>query len=166
MSNRRQIILAEDAQRFIVGGKATFTAVSKSTGNRFTFKASVSDNPALLFVSVLTGSDNESSYTYLGTLRAEYAPGTSYVWKHGVKSKISPDAPSAKAFAWVWANLKQGRIPDSLEVWHEGKCCRCNRKLTVPASIESGIGPECARREVPAVAAMRRTFRADVVGAS
>jgi len=166
MSNRRQIILAEDAHRFITGGKATVTLVSKATEARFTYRVNVSDNPDLFFVSVLTGPDNESSYTYLGTLRREYAPGTSFVWKHGAKSKISPDAPSARGFNWAWANLKQGRIPHTLEVYHEGKCCRCGRKLTVPSSILSGIGPECSKATAPAVAAMRRTFRADIVGAS
>jgi len=34
-----------------------------------------------------------------------------------------------------------------LEIWHEGRCGRCNRKLTVPASIALGIGPECGQRE-------------------
>jgi hypothetical protein len=32
---------------------------------------------------------------------------------------------------------------NAVEFWHEGKCGRCNRKLTVPSSIESGFGPEC-----------------------
>ena len=27
--------------------------------------------------------------------------------------------------------------------WHEGRCGRCGRKLTVPESIEAGYGPEC-----------------------
>lgn len=26
---------------------------------------------------------------------------------------------------------------------HAGTCCRCGRELTVPASIQTGIGPEC-----------------------
>jgi hypothetical protein len=30
-----------------------------------------------------------------------------------------------------------------LEVWHEGRCGRCGRALTVPESVERGIGPEC-----------------------
>lgn len=33
---------------------------------------------------------------------------------------------------------------DRVEVWHEGSCGRCGRKLTVPSSIETGLGPECA----------------------
>jgi hypothetical protein len=32
------------------------------------------------------------------------------------------------------------------EVYHEGRCGRCNRKLTVPESIETGLGPECASK--------------------
>ena len=27
------------------------------------------------------------------------------------------------------------------------RCCRCGRKLTVPASIHNGMGPECASKE-------------------
>jgi Family of unknown function (DUF6011) len=158
-SPRRQFNAAEDAYNFILGEKATFTVVSKATGVRFTYKVNVSDQGRdLFFVSVLTGPDNTSNFTYLGTLRHEYAPGTSWTWKHGIKSPISADAPSAKGFAWLWANLKQGKLPATAEFWHEGRCCRCNRKLTVPSSIESGIGPECAGR------ARGNPFR--VVGAS
>jgi hypothetical protein len=37
-------------------------------------------------------------------------------------------------------------LPKGLKVHHEGRCCRCGRKLTVPESIETGLGPECASR--------------------
>ena len=58
-------------------------------------------------------------------------------------SKIGEDADSAKAWRWFDANLQAGRVPEQLEVWHEGRCGRCGRALTVPESIERGIGPEC-----------------------
>lgn len=29
---------------------------------------------------------------------------------------------------------------------HEGRCCRCGRELTVPASIHAGMGPDCAEK--------------------
>lgn len=51
----------------------------------------------------------------------------------------------AVIFPWTWNRiLDQGSLPESVEVWHEGGCCHCNRKLTVPASIELGMGPDCA----------------------
>jgi hypothetical protein len=138
-TNARQLSEAAEISRFITAGKATFTIVSKVTGNRFTYQVKQSDNPTLYFVALLNGPDNTSNFAYLGTL------GNGY-WKHGAKSKISEDAPSAKGFKWFWANLKQGQLPATVEFWHEGRCCKCGRKLTVPSSIESGIGPECASR--------------------
>jgi hypothetical protein len=36
-------------------------------------------------------------------------------------------------------------LPECIEIWHEGKCGKCGRQLTVPSSIETGIGPECIK---------------------
>lgn len=47
---------------------------------------------------------------------------------------------------WTWDRLvnKGLDLPDVIEVWHEGGCKHCGKKLTVPASIELGMGPDCA----------------------
>jgi hypothetical protein len=44
--------------------------------------------------------------------------------------------------------MVQGKTPAEvdLEVWHEGRCGACGRRLTVPESIERGLGPECYGR--------------------
>ena len=130
-------------EQFVLGGNATFTLVSKSTGSRFTYKvrAPKEDGPAkILFVSVLNGPDNWSNYKYLGTLNPKQRR-----FYHGKKAKISSDAGSAKAFNWFWKRLIQGSGEiDSMEFWHEGQCAKCGRKLTVPVSIECGFGPVCA----------------------
>lgn len=133
-----------DARAFALGGNATFTIVSKKTGTRFTYRVrkprSEGDNLPH-FVGVLTGSDNENDYTFLGTIFSDgnYRPGR--------KSTISPTAPSAKAFAWFWEHVNDADLSAKLDVYHEGRCCRCGRRLTVPSSIEAGIGPECAGKE-------------------
>lgn len=129
---------------FVLAGNARVTLVSKATGARFTFKVSgCKDKKDLWFVSLLRGADNESDYQYLGTIR-----GGRYT--HGVRSRISDEAPSAKAFAWFYNRLNDPQAAVSmlqhLEVWHEGRCGRCGRKLTVPSSIAQGLGPECAGR--------------------
>lgn len=126
-----------NTKTFALAGNATFTVTSKRTGTRFTFKVRQPSPTSPHFVSLLSGADNESDYQFLGTI----FNGADY--RHGKKSRITADAPSAVAFAWVWSHLDN--LPaDKVEVHHEGKCCRCGRKLTVPESIESGIGPECA----------------------
>ena len=130
---------AEQIHKFALAGKATLTLRSVGTGSRFTYRITASDDGAVHFVSVLTDFDNENGYTYLGIIRRG-------VFMRTGKSRIGIDAPSHKAFAWAWRMFASGRVPESLEVWHEGRCGRCGRKLIVPESIASGIGPECASK--------------------
>jgi len=66
-------------------------------------------------------------------------------FKYSSKSSIGPDAPSVVGFAWLIRALDAGRDVSSLAlITHEGRCGRCGRLLTVPASVACGIGPECA----------------------
>lgn len=135
------------ARKFILAGNATVTLVSKSTGTRFTYRirqASNDDGTKKLFwfVSLLTGSDNETDYKYFAHIYQN--GGIAF----GRKSQLKEGNASVRAWFWFWENLDKGLWPsidNGVEVWHEGKCGRCNRKLTVPQSVSSGFGPECSR---------------------
>ncbi len=131
---------AGDALRYIKGGHAVVTLSSKRSGTRFTYKITVSDNGESHFVKLLTGPDNNSSYQYMG-----------HIWRdrfyHDKQQRnFTKDAPSSRAFAWAWDHIVDGAIPEALEIWHEGSCGRCGRRLTVPTSIAQGFGPECMTR--------------------
>lgn len=130
---------AAAARTFVMAGNATITLVSARTQARYTFKVQKPEDGdgSFLFVSLLTGPDNWTNYKYFGYLRRG-------VYFHGkAKAKVAQGSPGEKAFAWAWTQIARGSIPDALEVWHEGKCGRCGRKLTVPSSVASGFGPEC-----------------------
>lgn len=124
-----------DALKFIFAGKSLVTFLNTKTGNRFTFKVKQAKNSNLFFVSVLT---NPETYSYIGTV-------TEGVYRHGKKSNITTDAQSVKTFQYVINKLRLNNLPDFVEVWHEGKCGKCGRTLTVPSSIASGLGPECIK---------------------
>lgn len=130
------------ALKFILGGNAYFTLVSKRTGTRFTYRVSVAkDKPTTFFVSVLNGPDNWQNYAFFGMIFTDKEqPKFVYSRK---SAKVSEDAPSVRAFAWAFEKLQYGFGHDQLEVYHSGKCGRCGRMLTVPESIASGFGPEC-----------------------
>lgn len=134
-----QLTNVADVRAFALAGNATLTLRSKVSGNRFTYRIRRPGDDRPHFVSLLNGSDNEGSYEYLGTIINDS-------YGHGRKSKITADAMSAKAFDWFWLAMRKNIMPIALEIWHEGRCGRCGRKLTVPESIASGIGPECAKR--------------------
>lgn len=151
MSSNRGLLPRVGLLDFVLAGRADFTVENSATGGRFTFRVcaprketeaggEVIDHEAKVrFVKVLTGADNSSDYEFLGTV---FLDGN--VYRPGKKSRISSDAPSSRAWAWFWGRLAQGRdLPESLNVWHEGRCARCGRKLTVPESVASGYGPEC-----------------------
>ena len=138
---RGQLTSLEDIKNFVLAGNATITVRSGSTGSRFTFKVRTPKNAKspIWFVSLLTGSDNENNYEYFGQIRQNGS------FDHGRKSRITNDSTGAKAFRWLWNMVQADRsdVLDQADVWHEGQCGRCGRKLTVPESVASGFGPEC-----------------------
>lgn len=135
----------QDATQFITAGNATVTFLNTKSGNRFTFKIKKckQDRQTVLkddifFVSILTSPD---TYQYIGTMK----DGS---YKHGKTSKISTTAQSVQVFNYVLKKLQSNSLPTFIEIWHEGKCGRCGRDLTVPESIENGLGPECIKMVV------------------
>ena len=134
----RQLLNAEDIDRFVNAGKARLTLKSLRTATRYTYRVTkVRNTPNRFFVSLLTGPDNTSSYSYIGLLENKKFRLTS-------KSQMNDSSGPVKAFRFMCTQvLENERVPEQLEVWHEGRCGRCNRLLTVPESIERGIGSEC-----------------------
>jgi hypothetical protein len=135
--------------KWITAGHAIFTVRNTKTGNRFTYSVIRPRTPArsgedILWVAVLRGPDNTGNYTSLG--RIVLNPNGTMEYKRNMRSPISENAPSAIAFAWLFKVLIAGSLPECVEIWHAGRCCRCGRLLTVPESVEAGIGPECASK--------------------
>jgi uncharacterized protein DUF6011 len=133
-----------DARAYTLAGNATITLESLKTGAHFTFKVRApkleigeTRPEPIRFVSVLNGTDNETSYIYLGLI------GKDGQFRLTKNSKAGADAPSVKAFSYFW-NARE--LPAQLVVRHNGHCGRCGRTLTVPESIDAGIGPECASK--------------------
>jgi len=139
-------------RRYLEAGNATFTVVSRKTGTRFTFRARRPEpKPNArrpIWIHVLTGADNESAYSFLGTLWE--TPQWGLTFTPSPKSTVGRDAPSRKALEWLVKCLavNPAKLFASADVWHEGRCGRCGRKLTVPGSIASGFGPECITHQV------------------
>lgn len=143
---------------FFTAGNATFTvkvpeafAGANGCNLHYTFKIQKSEptdrypNPAH-FVKLLTGPDNTGDYSYLGKMD----PNTGAV-SLSAKSCANDKAWSVRIVRRVLAQMFEGEGMASIlkagwDVHHEGRCGRCGRPLTVPESIECGIGPDCAEQ--------------------
>ena len=142
------------AKEFFTGGRAVFTVDSQGAGfpeatdkapRRYTYKINkkkCDDGRDIFFVGVLTGPENTMDYQYLGCLDDK----TGCV-RLTQASKSSEESTVYRAANWalrhIWADRE---LPDPYRVMHEGRCGVCGRALTVPESIETGIGPVCAAR--------------------
>lgn len=84
-------------------------------------------------LSLLTGTNNETSYTPFAFVLND---GAVLVWtKHR--------GTQFERLARMIQNLDRECERFDLEVSWSAKCRCCNRKLTTPESIASGIGPVC-----------------------
>lgn len=138
------ILTKETIKNFIFAGNATFTVLNETTGNRFTFrirKAGWNTSEIkhdTFFISVLTGSDNNSSYTFLGTFFNKFG------YKHSIKSRIGLESGSNKVIDWFFKSyISNMSLYPTVKVFHSGKCGKCGKKLTTPESVKSGLGPYC-----------------------
>lgn len=130
-----------DVKTYLLAGHATVTISSQKTGARYTFRINQAkdddgEKKPMWFVGLLTGPDNYADYNYVGMLNGEF--------KLTAKSKFKPDSIPVRAFHYLWHHIDAGTMPPQMEIRHEGTCGCCGRKLTVPSSIDRGIGPECA----------------------
>jgi hypothetical protein len=90
----------------------------------------------MYFASLLVGQNNEQDYEYLGFIKNDL--GALIAGRKG-----NPEHPAYRALDWALRQFAADKMPEQLEFWHEGRCARCAKVLTDPASIEAGFGPEC-----------------------
>lgn len=134
-------IVNKNIVELLLAGNSTVTLVKRETGNHYTYNIKQCDsNPELYFIRLLRGPDNTADYTYIGC----YYSDNNYFhiakdYSH-LNKKTRPSSIQAIA-----SYLTDSDYRKHIDVYHEGKCCRCGRKLTTPQNIEEGIGPECKR---------------------
>jgi hypothetical protein len=120
-------------------GRITIT--NPATGQHRTFlirtqKQDADFAPGERLIGMLTGPDNENDYQFFGFVKA---PGRIVLW-----NRCRTDF--YEAVARMIENPERYE-PRGIQYEIEGHCRRCNRLLTVPESIQTGIGPTCAGRE-------------------
>jgi Family of unknown function (DUF6011) len=137
-----------DAKAFALAGNAIITLQSLRSGTHFTYKV-VSPSAEkqeqkgytpeqVWFVKLLTsGSADSGEWSYIGMIK----PNQGFFLTRA--SKMRPESACVKAFRFFFESTE---LHSGLVVHHEGHCGRCGRTLTVPESIERGIGPECAAK--------------------
>jgi hypothetical protein len=126
----------DEVRQFCFGGHARFTLESKVSGQHYTFEISRREygQKEYWFAAVMTNGDQ---YTYIGQVVANHSI------KLTAKSRLTADAPAVKALGWFLRALAAEQVPNTVVVYHSGRCGCCGRELTDPESVRCGIGPVC-----------------------
>jgi hypothetical protein len=124
------------------GGHRTFKIWTKQGGNL----------EGKRMVALLTGPDNEESFTAFGFVNDN---GTIYVWKNHQSSKLFVYfakllREAGRAYQAKYGSNPEAQAEISLELMTRTysclisrRCMKCNRPLTDPESIRTGMGPTC-----------------------
>lgn len=89
--------------------------------------------PGKQVIGYLSGSDNERDYTSFGFVDRNALGYFVRVWKaHRENNTVLRDAEQLLLHSDAYLS--------------EAYCFRCGRRLTVPASVNQGLGPECAKK--------------------
>ncbi|MCP4897845.1 MAG: hypothetical protein GY906_12805 [bacterium] len=123
----------------------TYTITNRETGEYRTFRIRTQGEdssfaPGKRVLSLLTGSDNTTDYTGFAFVHDDGSLFT--VWKKKRGTKYDKYAKLVRLVLFQ----KAPHALEKYEVLEDCRCIRCNRKLTTPESIKSGIGPICAGR--------------------
>lgn len=148
-------------RRFILGGIAIFTLLSKKSGERKTFRVRKAEDvdgsgrPHGYYVDLLTGPNNTEDYRYLCFMWIT-ASANCETELHVKLNKQKWGEEAFLVFEWLAKRINavcifkridaQKSFEAQSEFFHEGRCGVCGRTLTTPESIELGIGPICAGR--------------------
>jgi uncharacterized protein DUF6011 len=123
----------------------TYT-VELPDGKYYTVEIEVAKKGALAgkrIASYLNGPDNDSHFKGFGFVTEH---GDVAVWK-----SAKADIPTAKLWGYTEAVKTVMGYPELASDFREayamksGRCSKCHKTLTVPASLHRGIGPECAK---------------------
>lgn len=126
----------------------TITIENRASGDYRTFRIKTQPKdsdffPGCRIVSLLTGADNENDYQSFGILQPT---GTITLWKKHRTSSTYFFFCDMLLNPQNYETAKTPKAPLGYAYHYEGRCRVCNRKLTTPESITSGIGPICAGR--------------------
>ena len=152
----KHIIGAEEFQTFMFLGRARFTLENIATGNYITYhiksrKVKRDQPPETRFFEVYVTAlgDGVQGKVHVGEI--DRVNGTIRV-KEGIK----PDYVGLVTIKWIlnhWRRLNEF-VGSKMNAYHLNSCSKCGLELTVPESIQDGIGPICIHTKMKQTLAM------------
>lgn len=142
---------------YLLAGRAVVTLVDVATTKRHTYFVSRATDDEKQpdgtvkevekdrwFVHVLHGSGDGRRYSYIGVIDDVHGVRRFRTTKGTKKAAATAENINLIGDTTKW--LVDGvEASHKIKFWHRGFCARCCAALTVPSSIATGFGPDCAK---------------------
>lgn len=151
----RARLSGEVALSALTAGRAVVSLRSQRTGEFRTYRVSKFDTSPHFSVDyrVVAGLNRDDDGRVTLRLDGWTRIGILYVNDEGVphrfvrNMKTPVNSITIDGFHWMVDRLVNKTWDDEkAEIWHEGQCCKCGRRLTDPESIRLALGPICRGR--------------------
>lgn len=143
--SRCKLTSSKDIYDYCMGGHGVVTLESPS-GVHHTYYYKRPNNLDVFpddtrFVYAVHTVNGISKHFYLGMIEGDHFRLTR-------NSRFDCYADIVKGAFYIDKMMHNQSLVDStpMNLYHEGMCCVCGRKLTSPNSIKSGVGPKCRKR--------------------
>lgn len=154
VDSKQEHTYGPEIRKYILGGNALFTVVFGPVVGRRTFRvksnkadrnsnwSTGNQDRSLYWVSLKIGPGNGfDDFVNIGRLEQDINGAYRFYPK---RNRDGQHHFAASLFEALWNPLDTGgRINSAWQFFHASTCCVCGRTLTVPSSVESGVGPEC-----------------------
>lgn len=131
-----RVLIDENREQYILGGKAEFILKSMRTNTEYRYKVKKKEDVYLVFVA-----EKEVGFIYAGFIKRDIV-GMRWIYHRGNKGNMSAESSQIKALMWTLYNGDNKQVG----VFHLGRCGRCGRVLKDEESIKCGLGPECRKK--------------------
>lgn len=148
MHNKSHKLDSASFRTFLFQGKAFFTMHNLEKNTNITLRVQTPKRKR--------GHPEETRYfeVYVKALNEKYA-GNRYIGRIDRKERsfksngyVEPDHVGVQTINWLirnWNHLEEYESSERVAIYHLGSCCKCGLPLTVPESIQNGIGPQCMK---------------------
>lgn len=143
----QQLIENRYALLYMLAGKSEVAMKSVNTGKTLSFKITKKESNKqnsseyIYFINYIAGDRS----VYAGVMAYKEDTDTFEFYK-GAKGNMDKDCIEIKGLLSVVNKLHKERYDLPVEIYHCGRCGKCGKRLTVPESVLTGLGPECAKK--------------------
>jgi hypothetical protein len=126
---------------YILAGDSFVTLKSLRTGSEMSYH--IQKQTAIRHIHHVryrVESKKGAQYIYVGTIFDKK------FFRLSGKSRVTLDSVIYVAFNYVIEKLRNGVIDMGVEIYHEGKCGRCGRRLNSEESMKTGYGSDCVSK--------------------